>query len=88
MNTTIEKPISDYSFRDYLAKQHYALSFGNIGEQVMALRKSDKFIFSGNEWVINPYHGFAVVSMGQQQFQQQENHTPSERNHWFPRSET
>lgn len=63
MNTTIEKPITDYSFRDYLAKQHYALSFGNIGEQAMALRKSDKFIFSGNEWVINPYHGFAVVSM-------------------------
>ncbi len=63
MNTTIDKPFTDYSFPEYLAKQNYAISFENIREQAMTLRKSDKFIFSGNGWVINPYHGFAVVSM-------------------------
>jgi len=63
MNTTIEKPKADFLFEEYQSKQHFAIGFENILKQSHALHHSDKFIFDGKNWIIKPYHGFAVVSM-------------------------
>ncbi len=63
MNTTIEKPVSDFDYTEYQARQQYAVTSDNIHLQSHALRNSDKFVFDGDKWIIKPYHGFAVVSM-------------------------
>jgi hypothetical protein len=63
MNTAIEKPTTDFAYAEYQSRQRFAISPDNIKEQTQLLRNSDKFIFDGKKWNINPYHGFAVVSM-------------------------
>jgi hypothetical protein len=63
MNATIDKPTTDFAFDDYQARQQSAISFDNIQKQSRILKCSDSFVFEEDEWVINPYRGFAVVSM-------------------------
>jgi len=63
MNTTIDKPTTDFTYDDYQARQHFSISSDTIQKQSKILTCADNFVFEEDEWTINPYRGFAVVTV-------------------------
>jgi len=58
--TTLTK---DLSFDDYTARQHRELAPDRLMERAMAVRPSGNYRYNGDGWEPQPYPGFAVVSM-------------------------
>ena len=58
--TTLTK---DLSFGDYTARQYRELAPDRLMERAMAVRPSGNYRYDGNGWEPQPYPGFAVVSM-------------------------
>jgi hypothetical protein len=53
----------DLSFADYTARQYRELAPDKLMERAMAVRPSGNYRYDGNGWKPQPYPGFAVVSM-------------------------
>jgi len=60
ITTTLTK---DLSFGDYTARQYRELTPDRLMERAMAVRPSGNYRYDGNGWEPQPYPGFAVVSM-------------------------
>ena len=53
----------DLLFDEYTARQYRELEPGKLLERAMLVRPSGNYRYSGNGWTLNPYPGFAVLSM-------------------------
>jgi len=59
--TKLENP-SDLSFEEYNRWQNNAVLIENIRNQSFNLKSTDKYVFNGEDWLINDYEGFAIIS--------------------------
>ena len=61
--TTTEEGISDMSFEDYNKRALYEISAERNRERAFNARSAGNFLYNGNTWLPQEYEGFAVVSM-------------------------
>lgn len=66
MNTAFEKLTTDFSFNEYQQRQLLSVSPLNIDQQSDLIRCSDNYIFHENNWNISEYKGYVVLSMVEQ----------------------